>query len=241
MLIVLGFTVLASLIASIVLWSKHRGRAAIITGTIGIVAFFVMISQPSYQSDLSSTSASKPADNPSDASTTSEATDAPTATPDRHDERQPYQDYWNRVVGALALAQLSIHYAANALADGDSVKASQLLSAGEKQASIAKDTTTSDVPDQWQNGTVGPSLYSAANDTDDALQKARAWLDDGKPSEIADAQDTAERAKDEIDSATHDARVSYQEMGGRAGDLESMEDSIISLRSSFDTILQSPK
>jgi hypothetical protein len=226
-------------------FTKQRARLGSVAAAVAFVA--LCCSLPMFVSTGNDTTsdaflAVQPSGNPSTPTdqSTPQPTDAPaTPTPDRHDERQPYQDFWNRIVSNMALAQVSIHYAANAIDQGNAVEASRILGYGETYAQKATDDTTSDVPDQWQTGTVGASLNTGASDMAAAIAKARSYLDSQKPSDLADAQDTAEQAKTEIDEATHDARVSYQAMGGKGADLESMDDAVADMTKTFDALLGS--
>jgi len=67
----------------------------------------------------------------------------------------------------------------------------------------------------------------------------RSYLDDSKPSEAADAQDAAQSATQDVDAATSAARTSYVSMGGKASDIESMQNKVQSTVSALDTLMGS--
>jgi hypothetical protein len=168
---------------------------------------------------------------------TPEPTDTPTPKPDFHAMRQPYQEYWNKVIGKLAMSYVCISFAAKSVADSDLVEASKILEKGQQFADDAKNDTSGGVPERWNNDDIGLKLFAASNKLSDGISKARAFLDDGKPSEMAEAQNDAAEARAYVDDATHAARVNYMDMGGRAADLESLPDQANGLLSVFTSLM----
>lgn len=174
----------------------------------------------------------------SSASDTPEPTEAPTATPDRHAQRQEYQQYWNKNVGALAMAFVCINYAAKTEASGDSVGASQLLQKGKDFADQAKSDLAGDAPEKFNNDNISLQLFGAADKLSDAIAKESDYLDSQKPSDGAAAIDEAGEARDRVDAATSAAQSAYVDMGGKASDLETMQQKVKETVAAMDTLLQ---
>lgn len=167
--------------------------------------------------------------------TTAEA--KPEPTPDRHAERVEYHQFWNRTTGALAMAYVFIEYASRSVASGDMVEASKVLSRAEEFADQAKDAATSGVPSKFDNDNIGLNLFTASRKLGEAISKAKSFLDDGKPSEMADAQDDAAAAREYVDEATHAAREVYIGMGGKGSDLEAMDSQAKGVLAAFDALM----
>jgi hypothetical protein len=162
----------------------------------------------------------------------------PEPTQDRHTERVQYQQFWNATVGNLAMVFVCVNYAAKAAGGGDSVTASRALQIGQKFADNAKDETLNGVPGEWKdNDEIGPRLFSAANSLSDAMNKMRNYLDESKPSEAVDAEDEATSASSDVEAATAAARSSYESMGGKASDIETMQSKVQTTITALDTLM----
>ena len=219
--------IVASIVAIVMLFRK-KWKGFGISMALGFAALVV-------EGQLSSAAGSTAGANQVTTSSDSAQNSAPSPKPDLHDKRVAYHDYWNATVGDLAMAYVGINYAVKELQAGDTVQASALLKTAQKSADMAKEATTTNVPADWNNDDIGSQLFSASDKLSDALGKARGYLDDERASEMSDAIEEAGEARDAVDSATHNARISYESMGGRWQDLESMQDQATQMISFFDS------
>jgi hypothetical protein len=129
---------------------------------------------------------------------TDEPTDAPTPTPDLHAERITYQDYWKRVTFDLDVSLGAMGDAASELQTGDEIDASAHFKKAQNYADQASSESMRGIPDKF-NDEVG--------------------LDDGKPSEAADAQQALSDAMDSILQVETAASEVYESLGGKDSDL----------------------
>jgi len=147
----------------------------------------------------------------------------PTPTPvsvreSRRPQREIAQRYWNGIIGSLALAGAAIGFSSEAVQQGDNVTAQRYLTQAEKFADLASQATLNGAPDGWDN--ISATLYSAANTYKKAIQECKDGFAQGDTEKIADAMDDASSVRTSIDSATHDARIWYQQNGGKWSDLQ---------------------
>jgi hypothetical protein len=149
---------------------------------------------------------------------TDEPTDAPTPTPDLHAERITYQDYWKRVTFDLDVSLGAMGDAASELQTGDEIDASAHFKKAQNYADQASSESMRGIPDKF-NDEVGPDLNNVAVKLSDAASKASAMLDDGKPSEAADAQQALSDAMDSILQVETAASEVYESLGGKDSDL----------------------
>ena len=149
--------------------------------------------------------------------------------------RIPYHEFWNSVVGNIAMAYVSISYASSAEQAGQSDSAYRVLEYGKKFADDAKDASLN-APKGWDDE--GTDLFSAASDLSDAIGSAESLLNTGRPGDAADTEDKAQSARDSVDQATDIARQSYVQMGGRSSDLESLPDMAHSAKAALDSLEQ---
>lgn len=222
---------------------KKYGAANVVAG-LGIFGFlcFLFTLIPNQSTPTTTTVAVAQTDAQTVAPTpepTPAPTDPPTPKPDMHAKRVEYHDFWNKTVGNLAMVYVCLNYAAKSLEGGDSVTASKFLSQGEKFAGNAESATFDNVPSDWDNDDIKLNLFSAANKLKDGLGKARSYLDDQKPSEMAEAQDDSQTALAYVQQATEAAQTSYVSMGGKSSDLETMQDQAQGIIKSFDSIVGS--
>jgi hypothetical protein len=155
-----------------------------------------------------------------------------------HAGRTKYQDFWNSTLGNLAMVSACADYATKAVGQGDSVQAYEILQQCQKFAEDAKSETLTP-PDAWSTSDshVADYLFGASDKLSDAMVKLRAYLDDNRPSEVADATGDVQEAASDIAKATYEAKTSYVKMGGKASDLESFQSKVATAQTALHTLM----
>lgn len=167
-------------------------------------------------------------------------TPEPTAKPESLSEsnrpqREVAQRYWSDVIGSLAMAGSAIGFAGKAIDQGDPVTAQQLLTQGEKFADAASQASLNGAPDGWDD--ISPNLYSAANSYKKAIGELKDALAQDDSEKTADALDDATSAGDSITQATHDARIWYEQNGGKWSDIEDYQTAERSMSASLQSLM----
>jgi hypothetical protein len=228
---------LICLIAAIVtIAQKKSSKAWWLVGGAAFIAMFPL-APPSEKPDSPHDAASTPKPRSvAKLATPRAAPEAPTPTPNRHEERQSIQAYWNPIILKMAFAQTSLDFAIKSIGEGDTVSASSLLKKGSEYANDAMMSTNEGHPEELNS--VADDLGVAANEFRSGLDDIRSFLDDRKPSQGASAQAHAAEARARLESATHQARVVYISMGGKGSDLEDVDSKRQTIAKIFEALSQ---
>ncbi|MDH2909338.1 MAG: hypothetical protein PXZ07_04400 [Candidatus Eremiobacteraeota bacterium] len=136
--------------------------------------------------------------------------------------RVSYHVYWASVTKSLAEAHRGMLMGLQAAKSNDSVAAWKDFSACAKLAEMAGEASVDNVPADWSGDSdtaVGGNLTSAASGLEDACQSMASYVDDQKPSDLADEQSNTQSFVNGIVIATHSAEAWYVKHGGKASDI----------------------
>lgn len=140
------------------------------------------------------------------------------------ENRVAYYAYWSSVTKPLAEAHHGMLLGLSAAKINDSVTAWKDFSACASLAETAGEASVDHVPGDWAGNSdtaVGENLTSAASGLKDACQGMASYVDDQKPSDLADEQSNTQNFVNGIVIAAHSAKAWYVRNGGKASDLMS--------------------
>lgn len=158
---------------------------------------------------------------------------------DERARREVAQKYWSNTIGFMAMAGAAIQFAGESMQSGDSVSAQQFLTMAEKQADRAYDVASNDEPpgDTWTD--IQSSLMQAASTYKKAIGEIKDGLANDNSETIASALDDAKSAGDLMTDATHNARVWYEQNGGKWSDVEDYQTAEQSVASNLKSLVNS--
>ncbi|MGB8964989.1 MAG: hypothetical protein WCB99_05055 [Candidatus Cybelea sp.] len=161
---------------------------------------------------------------------------SPGAEAGTHISRAQYRHFWNETLGNLAAITVGSNYAAMAAVDGDRARASRILEYSQRFAESAE-SETAGVPHGWNTRDIGGRLRRAEVALSNATLGLRHYLDHGKPSDLAAAQNDQARAAFDLMAATSSAQKSYKSLGGKPSDLETLQSKTQSAIAGFDSMM----
>jgi len=135
--------------------------------------------------------------------------------------REPYHEYWERVLVSLGKANAALRLTGAFLQRNDTSDAHQLLQGGEGMAEEAEQQSREDIPSGWSS--ISGKLGMGAALFKEALAGELDSMNTGDSSDAADALSSAERSNLLIRQATIEARAAYVTMGGRTTDLDDLD------------------
>ena len=136
--------------------------------------------------------------------------------------RVAYRAYWASVIKPLAAAHHGMLLGLGAARSNDSVAAWKDFSACASLAEAAGEASVDNIPADWagtSNTAVGGNLTLAASGLKDACQSMASYVDDQKPSDLADEESNTQNFVNGIVIAAHSARAWYVKHGGKASDI----------------------
>ncbi len=147
-------------------------------------------------------------------------TPAPAPTRDYSQERTKIREGWSKVLARTVAAERAMRAAQGYISRGNAIDASASFKECEEAASgIKQDSAT--LPDKIDE-LIYANIYKVGDGLGYGCKSLRSYLDSGAPSDAADAKSRLNGVQDAIDTAAHQLRQKYVELGGKRADIEGL-------------------